>query len=515
MSLALESRPLRWGLALVCSLGLTLLTVLPPMLPGDWARLNADGIYTPTVTRYAWPAYGLQIALWLGILLPVLSLARWTPRVRRRTFSRRAGVIVAFTLLGFGLRLHHLAQLPLVIDEIGFAARASDLLHFTPIPIFAPAHNGNPAAFSWLMAGSMALWGQTRFAMRLIALAAGVLTIPAAARLGDVWWGRKTGWMAAAVVAVYPAHVHFSQLALYNICDPLLAMMALTALKIALAPHVPRRDSLLLAGLLAGVTQGFYHGSRLMILLFGLYLLHTALSRRWNWRIVVRAAFDLSAPFVLISLPRFAPLLTGGLPLTGNLEGVRLPPDVWQNALRSLLAWIGQPDISPFWLSSQPLLPLAFLVPFLAGCFLCLRRWRQPDSVLLLLTLLLTTLAGGVIWAAAPLYVRYLTALPAVVLLITRPLSAGGLRRSAPLFIGLMLLQGVIVSVQHSREGLANTRPGLWEADRIAQQAAALPAGTALIVSVSADFSAVERITIADWVAAYGLRRGVRVEQTP
>ncbi len=223
-----------------------------------------------------------------------------------------------------------------------------------------------------------------------------------------------------------------------------------------------------------------------------------------------------AVPFALISLPRFAPLWVGGLPLTGNLDGVRLPPDFAANALRSLLAWVGQPDISPFWLSSQPLLPVFFLLVFLVGVGLCLRRWRDAAFALLPLTLLLTTIAGGVIWPAAPLYVRYLTALPAVALLIALPLNralaqTGWPRRVAVLLLAALLLQGLVLSIGQGDEARANVQAGVWEADGLAQEAAALSEGVPLVANVSADFSAVERVIFADAVAAYGERRPVRV----
>lgn len=125
--------------------------------------------------------------------------------------------------------------------------------------------------------------------------------------------------------------------------------------------------------------------------------------------------------FILFSLPRFAPMFIADLPLTGNLNIVRLPADLGANAVRSLLAWVGQLDISPFWLSSASLLPLSALLAVGVGLVICLRRLLDPRHAVIVATLLLTTVFGGVIWTASPLYVCYMTALPAIVLLVALP----------------------------------------------------------------------------------------------
>ncbi len=149
-------------------------------------------------------------------------------------------------------------------------------------------------------------------------------------------------------------------------------------------------------------------------------------------------------------------------------------------------------------------------------------------------TLLLTTIFGGVIWTASPLYVRYMTALPAIVLLVALPFEAiqrfnhrgtenteriqiSSLPRlrvrveviAAWALIFAIVLQGIIMSLQQPAEAIERVPAGLWEQDRLAQSAAELSTGTVAQFKVSSDFGAVDRITIADYVAAYGQRRSV------
>ncbi|MEZ4668579.1 MAG: glycosyltransferase family 39 protein [Anaerolineae bacterium] len=270
----------RWRLiggmtaAVICSLWLTAITLTAPQGSGDWARLDASGRYTPPVLNGHGRIMDCKLRYgqeWWPVGATFRSEKPTRKAPKRRTSFPIYIVVSVITLLGFGLRLFSLGDLPLIVDEIGFAARASDILHGQHIAIFAPGHNGNPATFSWLVTGAMALWGQNTFAIRLLPLACGTLSIPAAFVLGRVWWGRQVGLLAAGFLAVFPAHVYFSRLALYNVIDPLLVLLALAVLARGLRSG--RSADFVAAGVLAGSAQYFYHGARLLVVLMAVYSL--------------------------------------------------------------------------------------------------------------------------------------------------------------------------------------------------------------------------------------------------
>jgi 4-amino-4-deoxy-L-arabinose transferase-like glycosyltransferase len=580
----------RWNLrlslyiatAVVCSLSLTFLTVTPPGIPTDWALLNAWGIYVPQRVDYPWPSYAVQVALWLMMTGALVAASRQSPekdkeekrnavptggfaqQQRDRETERKSSkkpqheiwILALMTLVGFGLRLHGLQDLPLIVDEIGFAAHASDILHGQFVPIFAPGHNANPSVYAWLVAGAMSLFGQNTFAIRLIPLVFGTLSIPAMYILGREWWSRRVGLIAAAFLATYPAHIFYSRMSLYNIVDPFFAMLALAFLGRALKSPL-RREYWIFAGMMAGIAQYFYHGSRLVLVLMAVYVV---LSLSWkrekrisegqrnraaekkgfdkfsdflaylaSWRLSI---FWIALAFAVMVLPRFAPMLVNRLPMTGNEQAMRLPLDLGINSLRATLAWVGQKDLSPFWMSDAPLLQWPALIAFGIGLVVSVWRWRDARYAALVLSVILTTIFGGAIWTSAPLYVRYMTAIPAIALLVAvgiekiicvtqfiRGMEKQRTRYMVSLQIMLVLVmcgQGIWAEAAQITEAKGQIQAELWEEDKLAKLAADLPSGTAAVLIASAGFGAkppdprvMEAIGIAHYVAAYGERRAV------
>jgi hypothetical protein len=65
---------IRFGVlfAFVCSFLLTIITITPPRIPGDWARLDAAGRYVPPVLDYPWTSSIVQVGLWVGMMVGIV-----------------------------------------------------------------------------------------------------------------------------------------------------------------------------------------------------------------------------------------------------------------------------------------------------------------------------------------------------------------------------------------------------------------------------------------------------------
>jgi hypothetical protein len=531
---------------------LTLLTVSPPQVNPDWARLDAWSMDIPQPLRYPWPSATIQAMLfvtmlallWLSVGQDVSGSSR-SPKhtVGMRPASSRQShhllTLLGVLLLGFGLRLHTLTRLPLVVDEIGLAAFASDILHGQHIPLFAPGLDANPVTPSWLYALAMHIWGQNAFAIRLMPLFISLLAIPAAYALGRAWWSPRVGLLAAAFLATYPAHVYISRMAIQTYGDPTCSFLALACLA--------RRDATardyVLAGVFAGLNQYFYHGAKLVVVVMAVYLALAAISR-WRSGVSQRPAVKTRQPhpswvvaaFMLVTLPRIATYLVYHLPFSGNanMSTLGLFPDWPSRLLRAGLTWVYQPDTSLYWRSDSALIPSLALLAFAAGVIVALRGARDLRLWVLLLMVILTTVVGGGIFQFALLYVRYLSALPAMAIFIALGVDRAGSfithRREGAqvqrktmqrIWVGCgigvqlwwsgMIVQGVYTSLQHAGEAYAHVTTSHWQQDDLARQAAALPPGTAAVFVVPPTFADLEKITLAHYVAAYGVRRAVVV----
>ena len=489
-------------LASASSLILTIITVNAPRVPNDWARLDDSGGYVPPLLGDGWPSYALQVFLWIAVAVILWGTASTQPRLHpptRPNPTTHLGVLVLLTVIAAGLRLHSWDNLPLIIDEIGFAAQASDILHGRHVPMLAPGHNGNPALYSVMVAGAMRLFGQNMLAIRIVPIIFGTLTIPAVYALGREWWSPKIGQMSAAFLATFPTHVFFSRLSLYNGVEPFFSALAL--IFFVRAQRRGEARAYVLAGVMAALAQHFYHGSRLLLVLLLILALR---DRRW-----VGLGWLLLTVF-LLALPQVAVLAAHDLPVTGNLEPLRLPADLPQNAIRALAAWVGQPDVSPFWLSERPLLHLPALIFFGIGLGVCVRRWRDARYTVLIVAPMLMTIIGGAILTAAPLYVRYMAVVTPIALLVA--LGLARIPRIAPLALLVICLQGGWIAYhEHPREARENITASQWIEADIALEARDLPPEAPLIVTVPEDFAFVQTITLADYVAAMGRRRAISI----
>jgi hypothetical protein len=236
----------------------------------------------------------------------------------------------------------------------------------------------------------------------------------------------------------------------------------------------------------------------------------------------------------VMAMPRLAPMVINRLPVTGNEQAIRLPNDLDMNTLRSVLAWFGNLDFSRFWMSGAPLIQWLALIAFVVGLGVSFRHWRDGRYAVLILSMILTTIFGGAIWTAAPLYVRYMTAAPTIALLvavgiekivsITQPIRGTEKTRTRYIVslqiivVAIICGQGIWATAAQLPEAKGQVRAEVWEEDTLAQQAAHLPSGTAAVFMASAAFGAkapdpeiMELIVLAHYVAAYGERRPIVV----
>jgi hypothetical protein len=396
----------------------------------------------------------VQVALWvLGIVLVTMGMAG-VSGLPAAAFRRP---LAAFT--GWLASLDRAAVLPVIgvfalalvirLWDVGNTVRSPiDEEHFMHVVIglendsnrglLEPALGNllaSPGIYTYWQWWSVQLFGHNFFALRIISVIVGSLTISALYLLASSLFDRKTALIAALLLATFPPHVHFSRLALSQVADALFGTLALGFL--ARGFKYNRRTDWALAGASIALTQYFYEAARLFFVpLVVLSVIVLALVR-WrqmqsHWHGLMVAT--LTALFV--TAPIYYTLYALDLPLTTRFAESGLGASYWTELLQNGLTgdaigriigqftapfeiYVHQPEIRHyfFYYGGQQPMVLVFLVPlFLLGIFYILWRWRTP-AIVVLLWVAGVALGNGLLREIFT-YPRWVLVLPAVALVM-------------------------------------------------------------------------------------------------
>lgn len=309
----------------------------------------------------------------------------------------------------------------------------------TRFPVFFEGNYGREPLHVYLMALSIRLFGNTPFAARAVAAAAGtlaVLTTWLAARAlfppdeGRPLRGELLPLLAAFTLAVlYPA-LHFSRFGIRAMT--LLPPMTLAVWAFWRGWHGERGGWLGLAGFFVGLSLYTFAAGRLfplVFVLFGAYLLLTdaaALRRRWRGLAAATAVALLTAAPLLLYFLRYPYFFVFRMAYVANrgqgaVEGA--PALTWLLNVGRVVGgflWRGETHLRHN-LPGRPFLDPAQAVLLVAGMGRGLRQWRQPAAAFTLLWFGVMTLPS-ILSGDAPHFGRLIGAAPAAAILI-----AGGL----------------------------------------------------------------------------------------
>ena len=241
------------------------------------ASFRTNSNLTPAWSLYLGSIAGAPIAVWMATGQP-----RW-----RASPGFSAGYLTALTLVlivAAALRFASLDTLPFGLwwDE---AARGIEMQKLLADPasrqIYVAGLLHEPALI-WYIKLPLYEWlGPTAFALRATAAVGGLLGVVAVYLLGGELYGRRVGIIAAALLAVMSWHINFSRIAFsapWSVAlNALSAYLFLRAMRTGSAVHFA------LAGTMLGLSLNLYYSSRLIPVIFLIYLAHRL--------VVVRAQF--------------------------------------------------------------------------------------------------------------------------------------------------------------------------------------------------------------------------------
>ncbi len=335
-------------------------------------------------------------------------------------------LLVVILLIAAFFRLYRLEAAPpgLQHDEVFHGHDASVVLQGAP-RIYFESNAGNEPLFVYLMAGTIALFGTNYLGIRLAAVLCGLATIVFTYLLARKAFGYRVALLTSAGLAVSFWPVFMSRVGLRAASLPPMAAAAAYFFWAGLRqPTVERRYWIYfaLAGVFLGGTLYTYPASRMIPLIFLLFVVYLALfdrpllQERWKG---IPLAFALAA---LVVVPMGVYLWTHpqadvrlqqlSQPLGLLAQGD--PSQVIRFTLDTLKMFTFRGD--PVWrynLAGRPVFEPISGALFYLGLALALLRWRQPRYAFLLLWLPLA-LAPSMITDSAPSFLRASGALPVV-----------------------------------------------------------------------------------------------------
>jgi 4-amino-4-deoxy-L-arabinose transferase-like glycosyltransferase len=382
-------------------------------------------------------------ALYLGSFL-LLLVGAWIADAGRRVgrLARgwswgHAGLLLAIVALGAVVRFWDLDSLPYGTwyDEAENGLVALRILEEPNyLPMYEPRVN-SAGHYLLLLAGSLRLLGRSTEALRAVSALLGTASVAAGYLLGRELFGRRWGLVLAFLVAVSRWDINFSRIGMYNVATPLLELTALAFLLRGLRGR--RWASFALSGLAVGLGAVFYTGFLPFLLVLLAFLLHTAIAERRVLRgsrsglLILLLAFFLTVPpvvrYAVANPEEFSERAQKTSVFTGKTRQEALLA-VRESAVKHLLMFNYEGDrYGRHNLSHEPMLDPVSGALMMLGLAVCLRRWRRPRSLLLVLWLLLLLLPGvlSLEWEA-PHALRTIGSLPAAYLLALVPVQGLG-----------------------------------------------------------------------------------------
>ncbi len=334
-------------------------------------------------------------------------------------------LLAAILLVAAFFRLYRLETAPpgLQHDEVFHGHDASVVLQGAH-RIYFESNAGNEPLFVYLMAGTIALFGSNYLGIRTAAVLCGLATIAFTYLLARKAFGYRVALLTSAGLAVGFWPVFMSRVGLRAASLPPMAAAAAYFFWAGLRQPKDGRRSVgfALAGIFLGGTLYTYPASRMIPLIFLLFVIYLALFDRpllrERWKGVL-LTFALAA---LVVVPMGVYIWTHpqadvrlqqlSQPLGLLAQGD--PSQVIRFTLDTLKMFTFRGD--PVWrynLAGRPVFELIGGVLFYLGLALALLRWRRPRYAFLLLWLPLA-LVPSMITDSAPSFLRASGALPVV-----------------------------------------------------------------------------------------------------
>ena len=176
-----------------------------------------------------------------------------------------SGLVAAIVIAGFLVRVVALNDHPYPWsgDAASVGIEARRILVGENTNLFDVSWSGQPNVSFLPTMFSLIILGQSMFAVKMVSVITGTLSILFLYLLAREWFGRDIALVASAFLVAFPFHIQFSRIGVNNIFDSMMAPLV-----VWLIFHSVRTRSLpsyLMAGIATGFTIYTYVGTRLVL----------------------------------------------------------------------------------------------------------------------------------------------------------------------------------------------------------------------------------------------------------
>ncbi len=360
-----------WGIAVSAFLTLYVLGQLP--------RLAATDNYTlVTVSWLAAAGFFLY-----GIAPHDLAWPDW-----RRLWTEHKtliGAVLALVLVAFLLRVWQIGTLPKTLngDEASQGLEAIRVINGGLRNPFGTGWLGVPSMSFFFNSLSIRFMGRTVAALRLPWVLIGTATVLTTFLFVRQLKGTAWGFVAAALVATYHYHIHYSRLGSNQVADPFFLVTSLWLLYRGLDKKSAL--SFALSGMVCGLAFYFYAGARLTPLIILATLVYLFIREpRAFWKTHGVNLLVMAGAFLVVFAPmgqyatRFPEDFNARINMVGIIQSGWLEQEVaagqrtllailWDQFQRAFLAFNFYPDRTVWYGLNQPLLDPFFGTLFLVG----------------------------------------------------------------------------------------------------------------------------------------------------
>lgn len=357
------------------------------------------------------------------------------------TVSTRRGewlLVSALVALGAVYRTVHFFSIPpgMNHDAAWYGMYAVQIGEGTPYTPYISAAWGRETLFMYVTALFLPLWGNTPELVQCSSTVIGVATLVPFYFLAKAMFGRRTAWVALALLAVSGWHGVFSRAGWRVITVPPAEMLALFGFWRALQTR--RLRYWIVLGLGCGLAMNTYNAGRIvppmMALLGGVWFMGPAEPGRRRVREVLRGGVVAAAVFFVTAGPMLWYAAHHWQQWQGRAEHFKeLPADevrTWTKLLDAAGMFNVRGNGNDFFIDEPLLEPMAGAL-FGFGLLVALGRMRRRENALLLAGLACATVPGLL---SLPNGNRCITTLPFVYLIAAQGLvvlAAGVARISA------------------------------------------------------------------------------------